>query len=124
MHYFKMSKDAGERNVDSLTGNDYQVVRQEGNGTLLTGAAPIIIGGGAVNDTQLDKIIIHTALVGTVTIAGFLDSDDVPASYILPIGLAAGVYDFGGVKNAAGALTFTLSSPTDYDRVMVKWTAA
>lgn len=114
---------AGERNTSSST-NSYLIARPEANATILGKTGAITIGGGAVGDTHLIGIRIHTALVGTLTITGFGDSDGVATSYVMPATSPAGEYNFYGAVNNIGALTMTLSSATDYTTnksVMVLW---
>lgn len=113
---------AGERNTSSST-NSYLVVRNECNATILAKTGAITIGAGAASDTHLIGIRIHTALVGTLTITGFADSDGAATSYVVPIGVVGDI-DFRGALNTAGAITMTLSSATDYTTnksVMVFW---
>lgn len=91
------------------------------NVTILSATSAVTINGGVAADTLLRRIIIHTALAGTLTIAGFQDEAASAKSFVFPIGTPAGSYEFGDVLNIKGALTFTLSSATDDDRVMVVW---
>lgn len=119
------SLGAGERNIASAS-NSYLDTRRVSNFTILakTGAIPI---GTSIADTHLRAIQIHTALVGTLTIVGFADSDGVATNYVMPAGTPAGVYDFGDALNTAAPLTFTLSSATDYTTnksVAVRWRPA
>lgn len=118
-HVYLASTIAGERNASSST-NSYLDTRAVGTPVLLTGIAATAIGGStAANDTHLKRIIINTALAGTVTIAGFEDTAGAAQNFVLPIGLAAGSYEFGDILNTKGALTITMSSATDNNRVMV-----
>jgi hypothetical protein len=111
---------AGERNSASAV-ESYLDIRTEGRPQLLTGVAATAIGGSVTaNDTHLMRIIITTALVGTLTIAGFADTAGVAQNFVLPIGTPAGVYEYGAALNTAGQLLTTLSSATDNNRVMVQ----
>lgn len=112
-----------------------KIAGEPGSGQLLEVAAPAratiigaaganVINGGAVSDTLLRRIVIHTALAGTVTIAGFQDEGGNATSFVLPVALPAGSYEFGDILNDKAALSITLSSATDYDRVMVVWVDA
>ena len=112
-----------------------KIAGEPGSGQLLEVAAPAratiigatganVINGGAVSDTLLRRIVIHTALAGTVTIAGFQDEGGNATSFVLPVALPAGSYEFGDILNDKDALSITLSSATDYDRVMVVWVDA
>jgi hypothetical protein len=89
---------------------------------LLTGTSPVTIGASAAaNDRHLDGILVGTALVGTLTIAGFADNAGASKSLVLPAGTPPRFYDFKGALNTKGALTMTLSSATDDVDVMVFW---
>lgn len=92
--------------------------------TLIGAAGANVINGGAVADTLLRRVIFHTALAGTVTIAGFQDEGGNATNYVFPVAMAAGSYEFGDVLNDKAALTVTLSSATDYDKVMIVWVDA
>jgi len=114
---------AGERNTSSAT-NSYLDTRSVANAVLLSGTSAVTIGASAAaNDRHLQGIMIGTALAGTLTIAGFEDSDAAAASMILPIGTVAGYLDFHDALNSAGALTMTLSAAGDDNDVMVFWRA-
>jgi len=115
---------SGERNSTSAT-NSYIDTRRVSSAVLISGTSAEAIGGSvAANDTHLRGIFIGTALVGTLTIAGFEDTDAAAASQILPIGTLMGFYDFHDSLNSAGALTMTLSAAGDDNDVMVFWRAA
>lgn len=112
-----------------------KIAGEPGSGKLLEIAAParatiisttsaVTINGGIASDTLLRRIIIGTALAGTLTIAGFQDEAGAAKSLVLPIATPAGSYEFGDALNEKGALTLTLSSATDDDRVMVVWVEA
>lgn len=115
--------------------NPDKIAGEPGSGKLLEIAAParatiisttsaVTIGGGVASDTLLRRIIIGTALAGTLTITGFQDETGAAKSLVLPIATPAGSYEFGDVLNEKGALTITLSSATDDDDVMVIWVEA
>lgn len=111
---------AGERNSASAL-NSYLDIRQEGVPVLLTGTGAAAIGGSlAANDTHLMRITIHTALAGTLTIAGFADTAAAAQNFVYPIATPAGVYEFGHALNTAGQLIMTLSNAADNNKVMVQ----
>lgn len=114
----------GIRNPSSTTIS-YIVVREEGRPVILNGTSAITIGNSAgADDTLLLRVIIHTALTGTLTLAGFEDDDGAAQSFVMPAGTVAGVYDFGGILNTAGTLQATLSSASDNNNVMIVWADA
>jgi hypothetical protein len=118
-HVYIASAFPGGRNVASEQ-NSYTDVRTVGTPVLLTGTSAVAIGGStAANDTHLIRIVIHTALAGTVTIAGFEDTAGAAQNFVLPASLAAGSYEFGHALNTKGQLTMQMSSATDNNRVMV-----
>ena len=90
-------------------------------GTIIEANAAKTIAAGAMS-ARLHAIIVHTALAGTCTIAGFLNAASTPAAanFVLPIGFV-GTMTFGGITNDAGSLIITNSSATDNARVMVVW---
>lgn len=112
---------AGLRNPSSPT-NAYIPVRQECNLSIIskTTAVTIPLGAGAANNVHLMGIYIHTALAGTLAIAGFADSDGTPQTFTIPAG-AVGEFDFKGAINAAGALTMTASNAADDNKIAVLW---
>lgn len=116
---FEQGQIGGERNSSSTT-NNYTVTRNECNVTIISVTTAVTIGGGAVDDTYLLGLHIHTALAGTCVISGFADETGAAKPYTLPIG-AVGHIPFYGARNTAGALTVTCSSATDDDRVAVMW---
>ena len=114
----------GGRNENSTT-TSYLKANDIGKPVILdsvTTAITIGLSSGA-NDTLVHRIVIHTALAGTLTIAGFLDSDNAAKSFVFPIGTVAGTYEFGVINNG-GTCQATLSSATDYDRVLIVWSEA
>lgn len=114
----------GGRNENSTT-TSYIKANDVGKPVILDSVTTAITIGGSsgANDTLIHRIIIHTALAGTLTIAGFTDSDGAAKSYVFPIATPAGSYEIGGI-NSAGTCQATLSSATDYDRVMIVWSEA
>ena len=119
---FEQGHHAGERNADSKTSS-YLVIRPESNLSVISKTTAVTIGGGVANDVHLIGITIHTALVGTMVITGFEDSDGTAQSITYPIG-TIGDIDFRGAKNAAGALTITASSSSDDNVINVYWREA
>ena len=93
------------------------------NATIIGSTTGVSIGGGVANDTKLVGIIITRALTGTLVITGFENSDGTATNLTFPAATAAGVIDFGGVFNSAGALTVTCTNVADRDNVIVKWIA-
>ena len=110
---------AGERLSGSASAS-YLVVRQECNLSIISKTTAVTIGAGAVADTHLMGILIHTALTGTCVIAGFADSDGAAQSYTRPAG-SVGYKEFLGAINSAGALTVTCSNAADDNLVAVYW---
>ena len=90
-------------------------------GTIVEANAAKTLSANA-NTARLHKVIVHTALAGTLTIAGFLNAASTPAAanFVLPVGFV-GVYDFGGIINEAGSLIVTPASATDNGRIMIVW---
>lgn len=122
-HVLEQGNITGLRNPSSAT-NAYIPTRNEANATVLqTTAAPVTIGAGAANDTHLIGIHIHTALAGTLTIAGLLDDAGAARNYVLPIG-TVGHIPFYAALNAAGALQMTLSAAGDAAKCLVEWRPA
>lgn len=109
----------GVRNPSSST-NAYLPVRQECNLSIISKTTAVTIGAGAANDTHLMGIYIHTALTGTLAIAGFADSDGAAQTFTIPAG-AVGEFDFKGAINAAGALAMTASNAGDDNKIAVLW---
>ena len=119
MHTLEQGNIAGLRNPSSST-NAYLPVRQECNLSIISKTTAVTIGAGAANDTHLMGIYIHTALTGTLAIAGFADSDGAAQTFTIPAG-AVGAFDFKGTINAAGALTMTASNAGDDNKIAVFW---
>lgn len=117
---------AGERNTDS-DSIDYQVMREECNKTVCDGTSAVTIGGGAVGDTHLMKIIIlKDAGPATATVAGFLkknNSGTEAAATIVYSGSTADdrEIDLKGALNDGAALTVTGSVD---EKVIVLWRPA
>lgn len=109
----------GERNTSSST-NNYDVIKNECNGTIISVQTAVTLGGGAADDTFLLGLHIHTALTGTCVIAGLADAAGAAASYTLPVG-TVGHVPFYGVRNAKGALTVTCSTVGDANKVLALW---
>lgn len=113
---------SGERIPGSASGS-YLAVRQEANLSIISKTTAVTIGTGAVADTHLMGLQIHTALTGTCAITGFADSDGTAQTYTLPVG-SVGFKDFFGAINSAGALTITCSNASDDNLVAVLWRPA
>lgn len=109
----------GERNTSSTT-NNYDVIKNECNVTIIAVQTAVTIGGGATDDTYLLGLHIHTALTGTCVITGFADSVGSAASFTLPAG-TVGHVPFYAARNAAGAFTVTLSNVADASKAAVLW---
>lgn len=90
------------------------------NLTIVSKTTAVAIGGGAAGDTCLVGIMIHTALTGTCSIAGFEDDAGNAQAYVLPAG-SVGFKDFCGAINSKGALTVTCSNAGDDNLVAVLW---
>lgn len=115
---------AGLRNPNSST-TSYNVARKEGRPVILNGQTAVTIGNSSsANDTLLHKIIIGTALVGTLTIDGFEDDGGSAKSFVFPAGTPTGVYDMGDLLNTVGTLQATLSSASDDNDVIIVWSDA
>lgn len=115
----QVTKTAGEPGSGTLLETS-----SPSRATIINTTAAITINSGVAGDTLLRKIVIGTALAGTLTITGFQDSTGTAQSLVLPIATPAGSYDFGDALNEKGALTLTLSSATDANRVMAVWVGA
>lgn len=118
---YEKGQIGGERNTSSTT-NNYDVIKNECNVTIIAVQTAVTIGGGAVDDTYLLGLHIHTALTGTCVITGFTDSAGAAASYTLPAG-TVGHVPFYAARNTAGALTVTLSTLGDASKAAVLWRA-
>lgn len=119
-----MGKEFPTQGNAQMNDDNQLVVDSAGvNATIIGKLSDVTIGGGVANDTKLVGIIIAKALTGTMVITGFADSDDVAKNFTFPAATAAGVIDFGGVLNSAGALTVTCTDAADRDNVIVKWIA-
>lgn len=94
------------------------------NATIINKEVGITIGGGEADDTKLAGIIITKALIGTLVITGFEDSDGTATNFTLPAATAAGVINFGYALNSAGALTVVCTNVADRGNVIVQWIAA
>lgn len=77
-----------------------------------TGAKTISSGYGV-----LERVTIHTALVGTLTLTGFKDEAGTAANYILPVG-AVGTYTLGG---EFATLVAQKSSASDDAKIALTW---
>lgn len=118
-HTYERGQIGGERNASSST-NNYDVIKNECNVTIVSTTSAVTIGGGAADDTYLLGLHIHTALTGTCVITGFVDETGVAKSYTIPAG-TVGHVPFYAARNAIGALTVTCSNVADDDKVMVLW---
>lgn len=94
---------------------DYFAVSQEQELLICDTTGAVTVGGGVAGDVLLDRIVIlKNAGPATATVNGFYKKNNSGAyaaqSFVLT-GSTSGdmVYEFGGVKNAAGALTVTAS---------------
>lgn len=117
-----VAPQAGQRNTDSLTA-DYQVVRQESNGTYINTTSPATIGGGAAGDTHLMGLRIWENFTGNLAIAGFADQAGAAQTKTLTTP-TAGYYVFPDSLNAAGALIFTAANAADAMKAQVYWRPA
>lgn len=120
-HSFETGQIGGERNASSST-NNYDVIKNECNATVIAVQTAVTIGGGAVDDTYLLGLHIHTALVGTCVVAGFPDSAGAAASYTIPAA-TVGHIPFYAARNTAAAMTVTCSTVGDASKVVVLWRA-
>lgn len=111
---------AGETNPTSLT-NAYLVTRSRSNLSVISKTTAVTIGGGAASDTQVMDVEFTAALTGTCVITGFADSDGVAQSITYPAASVAGVRDWHGSVNLAGALTVTVSNALDDNLVLIRW---
>lgn len=112
------SQQAGERNPGSTT-NGYIVIRQETNGTIVTGVTSAVAVSGGQPAHLARCVIAGSALVGTCTITGLTDQLGNPTSVVIPAGTAAfTVIDFGMVRCESN-LQITLTSAAD--KVLVNW---
>ena len=120
-----MAKEFPVQGNAQMNDNNELIVDSKGvNCTIIGKTSDVTIGGGVANDTKLIGIIITKALTGTLVITGFADSDGTAKNFTFPAATAAGVIDFGGALNSAGALTVTCTNVADRDNVIVKWIAA
>lgn len=109
----------GERNTSSTT-NNYDATKHECNSTILnTQITAQAISAGA--PAFLMGIHIHTALAGTLTIAGLTNLAGTATDWVLPIGAVGTILSSGNARRCETALSATLSSATDYGRVMIDW---
>jgi hypothetical protein len=111
---------AGETNPDSAT-NGYLKTRLETNLTILAGTDPVTIGGGAANDTHLQRVTILANGGGAVTaaITGFADNTGAAQTITLTGSTTVDtVFDFYGSINSAGAITI---DPSVTLKVLVNW---
>jgi len=109
----------GERNTSS-TNNNYDVIKNECNATIISTTAAVTLGGGVADDTFLLGIHVHTALTGTCVIAGFADEAGNALSYTIPAAFV-GHIPFYAARNLKGALTITCSNAADDNKVMALW---
>lgn len=79
-HVMEQGVVGGERNTSS-TENNFTVIKNECNLTVVSTTSAASIGGGAADDTYLLGLHIHTALTGTCVIAGFADEAGNAQSY-------------------------------------------
>lgn len=123
-HTYEQAHSPGGRNENSTT-TSYVKANDVGKPVILDSVTTAITIGSSsgANDTLIHRIIIHTALAGTLTIDGFEDSDGAAKSFVFPVATPAGVYEIGAINNA-GACQATMSSATDYDRIMIIWSEA
>lgn len=109
----------GERNNASAS-NNYDAVKHECNSTILnTVITAQAVSAGA--PAFLMGIQIHTALAGTLTIAGFANVAGTATPLVLPIGSVGSVLPPGNARRCETAIVATLSSALDYDRVVIDW---
>jgi len=109
----------GERNTSS-TNNNYDVIKNECNATIISTTAAVTLGGGVADDTFLLGIHVHTALTGTCVIGGLADAAGAAANYTIPA-TSVGHVPLYGVRNAKGALTITCSTVGDANKVLALW---
>lgn len=121
-HTYEQGLGAGERNADSATLS-YLVAGEAANIAVISKVTAVTIGAGAANDIRLLSVEIMAALTGTCAITGFADSDGAAQTITYPAASAAGVRDWDGAINSAGALTFTCSNVADDNLVIVRWRA-
>lgn len=114
---------AGERLQNSAL-KSYLAVRIEADATIIGVQTAVTIGGGVANDTHLLGVHISKALTGTCVITGFPDTTGAAQSFTLIAATTAGLKEFFGIKNTAGALTITCSDVADDNNVMVLWRPA
>lgn len=91
--------------------------------TVLSGTDPIVFA--VPNKAALLGFLIHTALVGTITVKGFATKAGVPTDFIIPIGTVGVEWTLPdpGAVNDAGELTATLSSASDNGKAAMLWRA-
>lgn len=111
--------NGGERNTTSLV-NNYTVIKEEANFTILSNATANIIGAGAADDTFLMGItILANGVAVTATIAGFADQAGAAANLVLTGSTTTDLYyHFPARRNSKGALTITASVAS---KVGVDW---
>lgn len=120
-HTLEQGNPFAVENSSSPT-NNYSKIRP-GNiqAVILNSTSLNAIGGSALaSDRMLFKLRVFAALVGTLTINGFVDQAGNALAYVLPIGFV-GEVDFGGARNAAGVLTMQLSSASDQGKTFVTY---
>lgn len=109
----------GERNTTSQA-NNYDVIKEECNITILSDTSAHTIGAGAADDTFLMGILILlNAAAATATIAGFQDHAGAAANIVLTGSTSVDTYyNFKASRNIKGALTVTGSVAS---KVIVFW---
>lgn len=118
-HVTDQGINGGGRNEATQT-NNFTATKHECNSTILnTTTTSQAVSGGA--PAYLMGITIHTALAGTLTITGLTNVAGVATNWVIPIGAVGEVLPAGNARRCETALSATLSSATDYDRVMIDW---
>ena len=118
-HVGEKNQIGGERNTSSST-NNYDATKHECNSTILntqTSAQAISAGAPA----YLMGIQIHTALAGTLTITGLRNLAGTATDWVIPIGATGAILPAGNARICDVALIATLSSASDYGKVMIDW---
>lgn len=120
-HVLEQGNPAAVENPSSPANNYAKVRPGNVQAVILNNTSPNAIGGsGSASDRMLFKLRVTAVLAGTITIAGFLDQANAPLSYVLPVGFV-GEVDFGGARNAGGALTIQLSAAGDQGKAVATY---
>lgn len=118
-HSFEKAIIGGGRN-EATQVNNFTATKHECNSTILNTVTTIQAVSGGV-PAYLMGITIHTALAGTLTITGLTNVAGTETPWVIPIGAVGQILPPANARRCEVALSATLSSATDYGRVMIDW---